>query len=194
MKITIIGTGYVGLVSGAVFADWGHEVMCLDINGKKIEMIKKGVMPIYEEGLEELVGRVQEEGKFIATTDYEKAVKHGELIFICVGTPSNQSGAAELSYVFSAAESIGKYMDENDYKVIITKSTVPVGTHRKVKESLLRGAGDRKIDFDVASNPEFLREGTSIFDANNTDRGCIGSDSAKALDILEVFIHTLIQL
>lgn len=190
MKITIIGTGYVGLVSGAVFADWGHDVMCLDINEKKIEMIKKGIMPIYEEGLEELVKKVQDEGKFVATTDYEKAVKHGELIFICVGTPSNQSGAAELGYVFSAAESIGKYIDDGDYKVIITKSTVPVGTHKKVKESVKKGAGDKNISFDVASNPEFLREGTSIFDANNTDRVIIGSDSDRALDILEtIYAH-----
>ncbi len=185
MKITIIGTGYVGLVSGAVFADWGHDVLCLDVNEKKIEMIKKGVMPIYEEGLEELVKKVQDEGKFIATTDYERAIKHGELIFICVGTPSNQSGAAELGYVFSAAESIGKYIDEGEYKVIITKSTVPVGTHKRVKESITKGAEGRKIDFDVASNPEFLREGTSIFDANNTDRVVIGSDSDRALDKLE---------
>lgn len=185
MKITIIGTGYVGLVSGAVFADWGHEVMCLDVDEKKIEKIKKGVMPIYEEGLEELVDRTQKDGTFVATTDYKKAVEHGELIFICVGTPSNQSGAADLSYVFAAAKSIGEYMNEDDYKVVITKSTVPVGTHEKVRSSILKGAGGKKIKFDVASNPEFLREGTSIYDANNTDRVVIGSDSDKALDILE---------
>lgn len=184
MKLTIIGTGYVGLVSGAVFADWGHDVMCLDVNEEKIKNIQKGIMPIYEEGLEELVARVQGEGKFVATTDYEKAIKHGEMIFICVGTPSNQSGAADLSYVFSAAESIGKFMDAGSYKVIITKSTVPVGTNLKVKEYVLKGAGDKKVDFDVASNPEFLREGSSIYDANNTDRVVLGSDSEKALDML----------
>jgi len=185
MKITIIGTGYVGLVSGAVFADWGHEVMCLDIVDKKIEMIKKGVMPIYEEGLEELVDRVQKEGRFVATTDYKKAVEHGEIIFICVGTPSNESGAADLSYVFKASESIGKYLPENDYRVVVTKSTVPVNTNNSVKESVKKGAGSKKIDFDVVSNPEFLREGTSIYDANNTDRVVIGSSSEKALDKLE---------
>lgn len=191
MKITVIGTGYVGLVSGAVFADWGHDVVCLDVVEKKIEDIKKGIMPIYEEGLEELVDRVQnKEGRFVATTDYKKAVEHGELIFICVGTPGNSSGAADLSYVFSAAQSIGKYMPENDYRVVITKSTVPVGTNLKVKEYILEGGKGRKIDFDVASNPEFLREGTSIYDANNTDRVVIGSDSSKALDKLEtIYTH-----
>ena len=185
MKITVIGTGYVGLVSGAVFADWGHEVVCLDVDESKIEMIKKGVMPIYEEGLEELVVRVQKEGRFIATTDYKYAVEHGEFIFICVGTPSNQSGAANLDYVFSASESIGKYIQENSYKIVITKSTVPVGTHVKVRESILLGSGSKKVSFDVASNPEFLREGTSIYDANNADRVVLGSDSNKALAKLE---------
>ncbi len=185
MKITIIGTGYVGLVSGAVFADWGHNVMCLDIDKDKVDKINKGIMPIYEEGLEELVKKVSSEGRFKATTDYKSSIEHGELIFICVGTPSNQAGAANLNYVFSAAESIGKYMPNDEYKVVITKSTVPVGTHNKVREHVRIGAGNKKINFDVASNPEFLREGTSIYDANNTDRVVIGSDSEKALDILE---------
>ena len=185
MKITIIGTGYVGLVSGAVFADWGHDVVCLDVDQEKIDMIKKGVMPIYEEGLEELVKKVSGEGRFKATTDYKMAVEHGELIFICVGTPSNQAGAANLNYVFNASKSIGKFMKSGEYKVVITKSTVPVGTHQKVKKNILEGAGKKKVDFDVASNPEFLREGTSIYDANNTDRVVIGSDSDKALNMLE---------
>lgn len=190
MKITVVGTGYVGLVSAAVFADWGNEVICLDIDAKKIEKINNGIMPIFEEGLEELVAKVKKSGKFIATTDYEKAVKHGEIIFICVGTPSNQSGAADLSYVYSASESVGKFMQENDYKVIVTKSTVPVGTHKKVKESVLKGAGNKKVAFDVASNPEFLREGTSIFDANNTDRVVIGAETEKALDKLaSIYTH-----
>src|SRR3989344_3843362 len=191
MKITLIGTGYVGLVSGAVFADWGHDVVCLDIDEKKIEMIKKGIMPIYEEGLEELVARVISDGRFIATTDYEMAVEHGELVFICVGTPSNESGAADLSYVYSAAESIGKYMKEGEYKVIITKSTVPVKTNESVEASLRKGGGTKKLDFDVASNPEFLREGTSIYDANNADRVVIGSQSKKALDLLETLYSQL---
>lgn len=190
MRITIIGTGYVGLVSGAVFADWGHDVVCLDVDQKKINMIKKGVMPIYEDGLEELVKKVSDEGRFKPTTDYKMAVEHGQLIFICVGTPSNQAGAANLNYVFSASQSIGKYMKSGDYKVVITKSTVPVGTHQKVKKNILEGAGKKKLDFDVASNPEFLREGTSIYDANNTDRVVIGGSSEKALSMLEsLFKH-----
>ncbi|PJA40590.1 UDP-glucose 6-dehydrogenase, partial [candidate division WWE3 bacterium CG_4_9_14_3_um_filter_34_6] len=195
MKITVIGTGYVGLVSGAVFADWGHEVVCLDIDKNKIEKIKKGIMPIYEEGLEELVTRVQDEKRFVATTDYEMAVKHGELIFICVGTPSNESGGADLAYVFAASESIGKYMQENEYKVIVTKSTVPVKTNESVSLSIKKGAGKKNILFDVASNPEFLREGTSIYDANNTDRVVIGSSSEKALDKLEsLYSHLETQI
>ncbi len=190
MKITVVGTGYVGLVSAAVFADWGHEVICLDIDSKKIENINNGIMPIYEEGLEELVAKVKQSGKFIATTDYEMAVKHGELVFICVGTPGNQSGAADLSYVFSAAESVGKYMQEKDYKVVITKSTVPVGTNKKVKEYVLKGAGSRQVNFDIASNPEFLREGTSIFDANNADRVVLGAETDKALEKLaSIYTH-----
>src|SRR3990167_1403433 len=130
-KITIVGTGYVGLVSAAVFADWGNDVVCLDINQEKIEKIKQGIMPIYEEGLEDLVKKVYVNGSFKPTINYEKAVAHGDIIFICVGTPSNQSGAADLSYVFSVAESIGKLMNENEYKIIVTKSTVPVGTNQK---------------------------------------------------------------
>lgn len=190
MKITIIGTGYVGLVSAAVFADWGHDVVCLDIDKKKIDMINRGEMPIFEEGLEELVKKVKENGKFVATTDYKKSVEHGDIIFICVGTPGNQSGAADLSYVFSAAESIGSYMPENTYRVVVTKSTVPVGTNKKVKEHLKIGAGNKKIDYDVVSNPEFLREGTSIYDANNTDRVVLGAETEKALDrVSKLYTH-----
>jgi len=192
MKVTIIGTGYVGLVSGAVFANWGHTVICLDIEKKKVENIKKGIMPIYEEGLEDLVDKVQNKDKrFEVTADYKKAVEHGEVIFICVGTPGNQAGAADLGYVDQAAQSIGKNMPENTYKVVVTKSTVPVGTHNRVFENVKKGAGSKKIDFDVASCPEFLREGTSIYDANNSDRTVIGSNSEKALDILSGVYETL---
>lgn len=191
MKITIIGTGYVGLVSAAVFADWGHSIMCLDIDSTKIDKINKGIMPIFEEGLEELVAKVKLNGKFVATTDYQKSIEHGEVIFICVGTPSNQSGAADLSYVFNASESIGKFMKENEYKIIVTKSTVPVGTHKKVKEHILIGAKGKKLNFDIASNPEFLREGTSIYDANNADRVVLGAETKKALDKLETLYKHL---
>lgn len=189
-KITIIGTGYVGLVSAAVFADWGNDVVCLDIDTKKIEDIKNGIMPIYEDGLKELVERVINEGKFTPTTDYKMAVEHGDIIFICVGTPSNQSGAADLRYVFSAAESISKYMKEDEYKIIVTKSTVPVGTNLAVAKKINDSSEGRKLSFDVASNPEFLREGSAIEDANHTDRVVIGSNSEKALNTLKsVYIH-----
>jgi len=184
MKITIIGTGYVGLVSGAVFADWGNDVVCLDIDAAKIEKIKNGIMPIYEEGLEELVDKVIKNGKFIPTTDYKMAIEHGDVIFICVGTPSNQSGAADLSYVFNVADKIGELLPENKYVVVVTKSTVPVGTNEKVGEHIKKSAGSKNISFDIASNPEFLKEGTSIFDANNTDRVVLGSNSEKALELL----------
>ena len=189
-KITIIGTGYVGLVSAAVFADWGNDVVCLDIDANKIEKIKNGIMPIYEEGLEELVKKTQENGNFRPTTDYEMAVAHGEIIFICVGTPSNQSGAANLDYVFSAADSVGKLLKAGEYKVIVTKSTVPVGTNSKVSEHVRKNAPQGAI-FDVVSNPEFLREGTSIWDANNPDRVVLGSNSETALSVMSNLYHHL---
>jgi len=191
MKISVIGTGYVGLVSGAVFADWGHDVVCLDVNSKKIEMINKGVMPIYEDGLEELVKKVIKEGRFKAVTNYKNTIEHGEVIFICVGTPSNQSGAADLNYVFSASQSIGENIPLGSYKIIVTKSTVPVGTHEKVKGYVSKGLQNKKAKFDIVSNPEFLREGSSIYDANNTDRVVLGSDSKKALDIMETLYKHL---
>lgn len=190
-KITIIGTGYVGLVSAAVFADWGNDVVCLDVNAEKIEKIKQGVMPIYEEGLEDLVKKVYSNGSFKPTTNYEEAINHGDLIFICVGTPSNQSGAADLSYVFSVAESIGKLIKENQYKVVVTKSTVPVGTNQKVENKIKEAAAGRKIIFDVVSNPEFLREGTSIHDANNPDRVILGSKSKTALNLMSALYEHL---
>jgi|688.fasta_scaffold02523_19 UDPglucose 6-dehydrogenase len=189
-KITIIGTGYVGLVSAAVFADWGHDVMCLDINHEKIEKIKNGIMPIYEEGLDELVKKVYSNGSFKPTTNYEEAISHGNIIFICVGTPSNQSGAADLKYVFSAAESIARLMKENEYKIIVTKSTVPVGTNQRVEDKIKEVIAGRKVIFDVVSNPEFLREGTSIYDANHPDRVVLGSKSSTALNVMSsVYEH-----
>ncbi len=186
-KITVIGAGYVGLVSGAVFADWGNDVTCLDISEDKINKLNQGIMPIYEEGLEELVAKVKAEGRFRATTDYKMAVEHGEIIFICVGTPSNQSGAADLRYVFDVATKLGQLIPENAYKVVVTKSTVPVGTNRRVGDRIRQSSESesRQILFDIVSNPEFLREGTSIYDAQNPDRIIIGSDSETALKVLE---------
>src|SRR3989344_1058877 len=135
MKICVIGTGYVGLVGAAVFAEFGHNVIGVDNNAKKIDSIKKGKMPIYEPGLEELVAKNVKNGKLEFTTDFDRAVKKSEVIFVCVGTPSNQSGAADLSYVWSVAKSIGQAM--NTYKVVVVKSTVPVGTNEEVERIIL---------------------------------------------------------
>ncbi|MFH1407413.1 MAG: UDP-glucose/GDP-mannose dehydrogenase family protein, partial [Patescibacteria group bacterium] len=186
MKISVIGTGYVGLVTGAVFADWGHTVICADIDKKKIKLLKKGSMPIYEEGLKELVVRNVKEGRLFFTTEVEDAIKKSETIFIAVGTPSNQGGSADLTAVSAVANAIGENL--NFYKIIVTKSTVPVGTNEKIKQII---ADNVHLDkFDVVSNPEFLREGTAIFDANNVDRVVLGSDSKKALDkIATLYTH-----
>ena len=186
MKISVIGTGYVGLVTGAVFADWGHTVICADIDKKKIKLLKKGSMPIYEEGLKELVVRNVKEGRLFFTTEVEDAIKKSETIFIAVGTPSNQGGSADLTAVSAVANAIGENL--NFYKIIVTKSTVPVGTNEKIKQII---ADNVHLDkFDVVSNPEFLREGTAIFDANNVDRVVLGSDSKKALDkIASLYTH-----
>lgn len=181
MKLCVIGTGYVGLVGAAIFADWGNDVVGVDIDAEKIERIKVGDMPIYEPGLAEVVLKNIEEGRLSFTTSLTKGMKEAEIIFICVGTPQSDTGAADLSAVWAVAKEIGENL--NDYKVIVTKSTVPVGTNEKVKQIIndnLKG----KIDFDVASNPEFLREGCSVEDMRNTDRTVIGTESRKAFEIL----------
>ena len=182
MKICVIGTGYVGLVGAAVFAEFGHNVIGVDNNAKKIELIKKGKMPIYEPGLEELVAKNVKNGKLEFTTDFDRAVKKSEVIFVCVGTPSNQSGAADLSYVWSVAKSIAKSM--NSYKVVVIKSTVPVGTNEEV-ERIIQANLAKGIKFDMVSCPEFLREGYSIYDSFNADRVVIGGKTQKAIDIIK---------
>ncbi len=185
MKITVIGTGYVGLVAGLCFSDFGHEVICLDIDGNKIKMLKEGKCPIYEPGAELLLQKNTNAGRIRFTTNSKEAVEFGELIFIGVGTPQSSTGEADLSYVFSAAKDIGKHI--NKYKVIIDKSTVPIGTAHRVKEIIRQEIIERKveIDFDVASNPEFLREGKAINDFTNPDRIVIGVDSEKAETLLK---------
>ena len=179
MKISVIGTGYAELVTGAVFSDWGHDVVCADIIEEKIAMLKKGVMPIYEDGLKELVDKNVKEERLSFTTDVAKSIKESEVVFIAVGTPSNQSGSADLSAVWAVAKTIGENL--NDYKIIITKSTVPVGTNERVWE-IVKENSPEGAKFACVSNPEFLREGTSIYDANNTDRVILGSDDPKAID------------
>lgn len=184
MKITIFGTGYVGLVTGACLADVGHDVLCMDVDQNKIEKLKNGHIPIYEPGLEDIVKHTVEAGRLAFTTDTEEAVKHGALQFIAVGTPPDEDGSADLQYVLAVAKSIGQYMEE--YKVIVDKSTVPVGTGDKVKAAVQAQLDHRnlELDFDVVSNPEFLKEGAAINDFMKPDRIVVGTDSEKAADVL----------
>lgn len=184
MKITVFGSGYVGLVTGVCLADVGNDVLCVDIDEDKIARLKNADIPIYEPGLEDLVIKNQQSGHLSFTTNVEEGVKHGLYQFIAVGTPPDEDGSADLQYVLSVAESIGKYMD--DYKVVIDKSTVPVGTADKVKASLQGQLDQRKstLDFSVVSNPEFLKEGAAIDDFMKPDRIVIGVDDHKTEDLL----------
>lgn len=176
MKVTIIGTGYVGLVTGACLAEVGNEVFCLDLDQHKVDLLNHGVIPIHEAGLEELVARNRASGRLIFSSDVAASVEHGDIQFIAVGTPPDKDGAADLQYVFAAARHIGKYMD--GYKVVVDKSTVPVGTAHRVREVILEQLAARgsTIDFAVVSNPEFLKEGAAIEDFMRPDRIVIGCD------------------
>src|ERR1700712_1503731 len=181
MRVAMIGTGYVGLVSGACFADFGHDVVCIDKDVKKIEGLRNNIMPIYEPGLDDLVAKNVREGRLSVETDLRDAVKTAEAVFIAVGTPSRRGdGHADLSYVFAAAEEIAAAL--TGYAVVVTKSTVPVGTSRKVEEII------RKMrptaEFDMASNPEFLREGSAIEDFRRPDRVVVGCDTERARDVM----------
>jgi UDPglucose 6-dehydrogenase len=180
MKISIIGTGYVGLVTGTCLAESGNDVICMDIDAKKIELLNSGTVPIYEPGLEELIKRNVSHDRLSFTTDMSKAVRTSDLIFIAVGTPPGEDGSADLKYVIGAAKEIGKYM--NSYKVVINKSTVPVGTADKVRAAV---AGKTKQKFDVVSNPEFLKEGAAIEDFMKPDRVVIGVDSPRTTELMQ---------
>jgi UDPglucose 6-dehydrogenase len=184
-QITVIGTGYVGLVSGVLLSEFGNQVICVDNDEKKIDSLKNNKCPIYEPGLEEFLIKNKKNKKLTFTTDLEYAVKKAEVIFIAVGTPSLGDGSADLSYVFKVAKDIGRYI--NGYKVIVDKSTVPIGTGRKVhkiiQEEIDKRAG--QIEFDVVSNPEFLREGSAVYDFRHPDRIVIGTESEKALEIMK---------
>lgn len=194
MKLLFIGSGYVGLVSGTCFADLGNDVTCLDIDEKKVKSLGDGTIPIYEPGLKELVERNLKQGRLRFTSDYEQSVKGAEIIFICVGTPPKSSGEADMSFIYSAAESIGKHI--NDYKVIINKSTVPVGTAEKVRRIIEEELKKRKkkIAFDVVSNPEFLKEGAAVKDFQNPDRIIIGTRSEKAKEMLSKLYSPISRL
>lgn len=184
MKITVIGTGYVGLIAGLGFAKWGNEVVCLDVVPEKIEKLQNGVCPIYEPGAETQLIDGLASGRLRFTCDAKEAVEHGELIFIAVGTPEAPDGSADLKYVYSAVDEIVDYMQS--YKLVVDKSTVPVGTARALRERMaarLR-AMEKDIPFDVASNPEFLREGRAVGDFNNPDRIVLGVASERAEKLL----------
>ncbi|MBS9524181.1 UDP-glucose/GDP-mannose dehydrogenase family protein [Litoribacter ruber] len=185
MKITVVGTGYVGLVTGTCFADVGVEVVCVDVDQKKIDNLKKGIMPIYEPGLEEMVVRNYKSGRLQFSTDLGEAIKGSEVAFIAVGTPPGEDGSADLQYVLAVAEGIGKSMD--DFMVVATKSTVPVGTGKKVHAAIQKALEGRGSDlgFAVASNPEFLKEGAAVEDFLKPDRIVIGVEDEKAEAIMK---------
>lgn len=180
MKITVIGTGYVGLVVGTCLAEMGNDVICVDTDTKKLAKLKKGVIPIYEPGLEELIRVNVSEGRLVFSDDLEKAVKNSLICFIAVGTPQREDGSADLSVVYRVAENIAKSM--NDYKIIVNKSTVPVGTAEKVSEII---KNNTNFEFDIVSNPEFLKQGAAVDDFLKPDRVIIGSDSKKATEIMQ---------
>lgn len=184
MNIAIVGTGYVGLVSGTCFAEMGVNVTCVDVNKEKIEKLQKGDIPIYEPGLDEMVLRNQHEGRLHFTTDIKSCLDDVEIVFSAVGTPPDEDGSADLSYVLQVAKTIGANM--NHYVLLVTKSTVPVGTAKKVKATIQAELDRRKqnIEFDVASNPEFLKEGAAIKDFMSPDRVVVGVESEKAKDLM----------
>jgi UDPglucose 6-dehydrogenase len=184
MRITIFGSGYVGLVTGACLADAGNHVLCVDVDERKIAMLRRGEVPIHEPGLESIVQRNAAAGRLEFTTDAQQGVEHGLFQLIAVGTPPDEDGSADLRYVLAVAHTIGAHMAE--YKVVITKSTVPVGTADKVRAAVQESLAARgaTIEFDTVSNPEFLKEGAAVGDFTRPDRVIIGTDSARATDLL----------
>ena len=180
MKICVIGTGYVGLVAGTCLAEMGNEVICVDKDLKKLEQLSKGIIPIYEPGLEELINANVAESRLTFTDDLKTAVEKSLVCFIAVGTPQGEDGSADLSYVYDVASNIGEYL--NGYKVIVDKSTVPVGTAEKVTEIIKSKTG---IEFDIVSNPEFLKQGAAVDDFLKPDRVVIGSNSQRATEIMQ---------
>lgn len=184
MKVSVIGTGYVGLVTGTCLAEMGYEVLCLDVDERKINMLNKGEIPIYEPGLDAMVKSNAAAGRLRFTTDAEAAAKFGLIQFIAVGTPPDEDGSADLQYVIAAARNIGKYME--GYKVVVDKSTVPVGTADRVRLAIQDELQQRnvKLDFSVVSNPEFLKEGAAIDDFMRPDRIVVGADDDKAVTLM----------
>ena len=185
MKIAIIGTGYVELVTGVCLSDFGNNIICVDNDKEKIDILNKGQLLIYEPGLKEIIERNRCYKRIEFTTDIKYAVENSEVIFITVGAPEKEGGSADLKYIFEVAKDIAHYM--NGYKVVVYKSTVPIGTGKKVKEIIQNILKDRKLNykFDVVSIPEFLREGKALYDFMHPDRIVIGSESRKAIGIMK---------
>ena len=184
MNIAIVGTGYVGLVSGTCFAEMGVNVTCVDVNQAKIESLQKGEIPIYEPGLDEMVLRNQREGRLNFTTDLASVLDNVEMVFSAVGTPPDEDGSADLQYVLAVARTFGQNIKK--YTVLVTKSTVPVGTAKKVKAAIQEELDKRGVNvpFDVASNPEFLKEGSAITDFMKPDRVVVGVESEQAKELM----------
>ena len=184
MKVTVVGTGYVGLVSGTCLAEVGNDVLCLDVDPEKIRILKEGGIPIFEPGLLDMVKRNVAAGRLRFTTDVAEAVAHGTIQFIAVGTPPDEDGSADLQYVTAAARSIGKHM--TDFKVVVDKSTVPVGTADKVSAAIAEELAARGVplEYSVVSNPEFLKEGAAVDDFMRPDRIVIGADNERAVDLM----------
>ncbi len=181
MKVTVVGTGYVGLVSGACLAEVGNDVLCVDVNPEKIRILESGGIPIYEPGLKEMVQRNVAAGRLHFSTDVARAVNHGTIQFIAVGTPPDEDGSADMQYVLAAARTIGRLM--TDYKVVVDKSTVPVGTADKVHAAIADELAKRGVDtpYAVVSNPEFLKEGAAVEDFMRPDRIVVGGSDEQAL-------------
>jgi len=184
MKVTVFGSGYVGLVTGACLAEVGNDVLCMDVDSRKIEMLKQGRIPIYEPGLDKMVERNAKAGRLSFTTDAKEAVDHGLFQFIAVGTPPDEDGSADLQYVLAVARSIAEHMSE--YRVVVDKSTVPVGTADRVRERMLQVLEEsgKPVEFDVVSNPEFLKEGAALEDFMKPDRIIIGTDNPRTTELL----------
>lgn len=198
MRIAVIGTGYVGLVTGTCLAESGNSVICVDIDQSKVNQLQSGKIPIYEPGLEKLFERNTHEGRLIFTTSLSEGIKNAEVIFLALPTPSDEDGSADLKYVLGVAKEIGALLEADDYKIIVDKSTVPVGTAEKVRITIIKSLEERKIDsphllFDVVSNPEFLREGVAVEDFMKPNRVVIGSSSERAIKIMKILYAPFVR-
>ncbi|MFP4138610.1 MAG: UDP-glucose dehydrogenase family protein, partial [Halomonas sp.] len=185
MNVTVFGTGYVGLVQGTMLAEVGHQVVCVDVDAEKIAKLEQGIIPIYEPGLEALVKENRASGRLAFTTDAPMAVEHGNIQFIAVGTPPDEDGSADLQYVLKVAETIAEHMQA--HRIIVDKSTVPVGTADKVRArvaEVLRARGSADLTFDVVSNPEFLKEGSAVADCHKPDRIIIGTEDEASVEVM----------